>query len=476
MAGRAGSVRLSERAAEATTAIRAVEPPNLDQVVRAMALRRAQRLDIPKIAGLHKLQFGDHFLGGYSEILLQKYYLAFLGRFIFFVSIEGENVNGFVLGGGCRDIATTRRSFLSKNFFRMSLETLRHPRVYGQALSRVQPFLHGFEPPSAAAREAGVELLSVAVSEDVKGSGLARDLVAAFEENLNNAPRYKLKVKKDNYRAIGFYKKMGFTVASELGDYIVFIKELESKDLSSQKNDSPLVSQAGLAYDELFELRRRYERRKDLPEERYHPLQPYNVAVDREKSLDLVRCIEWARLFPVANKKVLEIGCGSGKNLLRLILLGFQPENLVGNDLLEDSVLDARHLLPSATKVMLGDASDLDLEDQTFDVVYQSLVFTSILDDAFQQKLANRMWGLAKHGGGILWYDFIYDNPKNPDVRGVPVKRIRQLFPEGEMKVWRLTLAPPLGRLVTRISPRLYSVFNAVPFLRTHVLCWIRKT
>jgi len=37
----------------------------------------------------------------------------------------------------------------------------------------------------------------------------------------------------------------------------------------------------------------------------------------------------------------------------------------------------------------------------------------------------------------------IYNNPCNPDVRGVPLHRIRQLFPEGKIHHWKLTLAPP---------------------------------
>jgi len=85
------------------------------------------------------------------------------------------------------------------------------------------------------------------------------------------------------------------------------------------------------------------------------------------------------------------------------------------------------------------------------------------------------MWELTKRGGGVLWYDFIYDNPENPDVRGVPIRRIRELFPEGRMRYWRLTLAPPIARRVCRIHPCLYYVFNVFPFLRTHVLCWIAK-
>jgi hypothetical protein len=36
-------------------------------------------------------------------------------------------------------------------------------------------------------------------------------------------------------------------------------------------------------------------------------------------------------------------------------------------------------------------------------------------------------------------------------------------------------LAPPLARTVTRVHPRLYGVFNACRWLRTHVLAWVEK-
>ena len=67
----------------------------------------------------------------------------------------------------------------------------------------------------------------------------------------------------------------------------------------------------------------------------------------------------------------------------------------------------------------------------------------------------------------MLWYDFTVDNPRNPDVRGVPLARLRALFPQGRMRYRRVTLAPPLARAVTRIHPGLYRWFNALPLLRT---------
>jgi ubiquinone/menaquinone biosynthesis C-methylase UbiE len=131
--------------------------------------------------------------------------------------------------------------------------------------------------------------------------------------------------------------------------------------------------------------------------------------------------------------------------------------------------------LPEATKILIGDTSNLNLQDNSFDIIYQFTVFTSILDEKFQAKLANKMWSLTKPGGGILWYDFMYDNLRNPDVRGVSIERIQELFPCGTIKIWRVTLAPPISRVVTKIHLKLYTVFNTTFFLRTHALCWIRR-
>lgn len=189
----------------------------------------------------------------------------------------------------------------------------------------------------------------------------------------------------------------------------------------------------------------------------------------------MIQWIHSSGLAPLRDKTLLEIGCGSGSNLLQMIQLGLQPANLVGNELLEERGAVARERLPAATRIAVGDAASLDLGTERFDVVFQSSVFTSILDGEFQSRLARRIWTLVKPGSQVLWYDFTCDNPRNPDVRGVPVARIRQLFPEGEHSVCRLTLAPPISRLLTGIHPSLYTLANLLPLLRTHVLCWIRK-
>lgn len=230
------------------------------------------------------------------------------------------------------------------------------------------------------------------------------------------------------------------------------------------------------ANEEIQEIRERYDRRKQMAEHRnYSMLNPAVYMGVQERQRAILRLLKSESIVPVEDKRVLEIGCGSGSNLNELLRLGFKPENLMGNELLEDRALIARNSLPSSTKILVGDAAALQLPENYFDIVYQSTVFTSILDNAFQVKLANKMWFLTKPGGGILWYDFIYDNPRNPDVCGVSIKRIQELFPQGNIKTWKVTLAPPISRFVTKIHPCLYTVFNTMIFLRSHVLCWISK-
>ena len=229
--------------------------------------------------------------------------------------------------------------------------------------------------------------------------------------------------------------------------------------------------------DETHQIIARYERRKTLGNGgRDSILLPHRYLSQQEKEKHYLRLfLRWG-INHIAELRVLEIGCGDGVNLLQLLRWGFQPQMLVGNELLPDRCEAARRVLPSAVQILQGDATQLALPDNSFDIVLQSTVFTSILDDQFQRQLAGRMWSLVKPGGGILWYDFVYNNPKNPDVRGVNRRRIRQLFPHGRFQFQSATLAPPLARAVTTISPRLYGVFNSLPFLRTHLFCWIEKS
>ena len=190
----------------------------------------------------------------------------------------------------------------------------------------------------------------------------------------------------------------------------------------------------------------------------YSPLEPDVWQTLHERQRVLLGFLSAAGHHDLSMLTVTEVGCGSGGNLLELLRLGFAPAHLTGLELLPQRCAQARAVLPAATLLWQGDATQAPLAPASQDLVFAYTVFSSLLDDAFQQRLADAMWGWLK-----------------PDVRGMPARRVAQLFARGTMRARRVTLAPPIGRRVVRLTPAAWRLFNAVPLLRTHLLAWIEK-
>ena len=148
--------------------------------------------------------------------------------------------------------------------------------------------------------------------------------------------------------------------------------------------------------------------------------------------------------------KLIEIGAGNGANLLFFKQLGIVDTNIWGNELLEDRGETLKENLPNIN-IHVGDALELEYKDK-FDIVFQSTVFTSILNQDFKQQLANKMFEMTKKGGIILWYDFKYNNPNNKNVKGINKKEINKLFKAAKsIEYYNVTLAPPVGRRVGKL-------------------------
>jgi SAM-dependent methyltransferase len=225
--------------------------------------------------------------------------------------------------------------------------------------------------------------------------------------------------------------------------------------------------------DDLARVAAHYAERS-VPD-RYSMLRPDVWQLVQERQRAILRGLARRSWSDLASLKLAEVGCGAGGNLLEFLRMGFLPGNLVGCELLPQRLALARERLPAGVALWPGDAAAAPLEPASHDLVFQATVFSSLLDDATQQRLADAMWRWLKPGGAVLWYDFTVDNPRNREVRGVPLARLRQLFPSGRLSHQRVTLAPPIARRVAAIHPMLYTVFNALPVLRTHLLAWIQK-
>jgi ubiquinone/menaquinone biosynthesis C-methylase UbiE len=178
-------------------------------------------------------------------------------------------------------------------------------------------------------------------------------------------------------------------------------------------------------------------------------------------------------MLPLAARRILEVGCGRGQWLATFESFGADRDHLAGID------LDARRVGEALTRfaaadLRIGDATALPWADATFDIVFQSTMFTSILDPATRAAVAREMVRVVAPGGAIISYDFRYDNPKNPHVRRLGRADLHQLFPRCEINAVPTTLAPPIAR---RLVPRSWFVARAlehVPWLNTHLMAIIR--
>jgi len=180
------------------------------------------------------------------------------------------------------------------------------------------------------------------------------------------------------------------------------------------------------------------------------------------------------RRCDLSRMRILEVGSGKGYWLANLIKYGAVPENVFGVDLSPDRIAYARKRLPAEVTLICRNGAALGFADASFDLVFQVLVFTSILEDDLKREVAAEICRVVKPDGLIVWCDFRVNNPRNPDVRGIRRSEIRQLFTNCDIVFKRVLLAPPIARLVIPHSRLAGELLERLPFLRTHYLAAIR--
>lgn len=217
-------------------------------------------------------------------------------------------------------------------------------------------------------------------------------------------------------------------------------------------------------------------RRRVAAAERYSSFEQGHLFMVQQLERRILATLRLHGFDPLHDRRILEVGCGSGYWLRQFIQWGARPENLVGVDLIEARVAEAQRLCPATVEIQRGNAAHLNFPDKAFDLVFQATVFTSILDRALKTQIAAEMMRVSKPGGIILWYDFRVNNPWNRDVRGVKRDEIRSLFPSCNIELRSVILAPPVVR---RLAPYAWMgcyLLEKVPWLCTHYLGVIQKT
>ncbi len=172
--------------------------------------------------------------------------------------------------------------------------------------------------------------------------------------------------------------------------------------------------------------------------------------------------------------RLLDVGCGRGREFASYLRWGAMPHNLFGVDLSEQRVRDAQAL--GIGQVVLASGTALPLETGSFDVVVQNVVFSSIVDIVVKHAMANEMLRVLRPGGWILWYDAARSASRDVHFNSVPRAEIESLFP-GVCWDWQrvTTHLGLIRRIHGALGERAMRAFDLLDLFKTHLLGWGRK-
>ncbi len=178
--------------------------------------------------------------------------------------------------------------------------------------------------------------------------------------------------------------------------------------------------------------------------------------------------------FDLKNKLIMDIGCGHGWSLNLFHSWGAQPKNLYGIDILDERIDIAKSNHPLYNFKCLN-ADQLPFDDNFFDIIHISTVFSSILDNKLKKKIAQEIQRILSPSGIIIWYDFLYNNLSNKNVKGIKKKEICSLFNQCSHTFQKVTLCPPIARKLHYLPYFFLKLLEDLKILNTHYLVEMKK-
>jgi len=171
-------------------------------------------------------------------------------------------------------------------------------------------------------------------------------------------------------------------------------------------------------------------------------------------------------------RRLLEDGCGEGNFLRQLVDLGATPGRCVGVDRDPYAAQAARHRTPASFAA--ADAGALPFHDGTFDVVAQSLLFSSLPPGEARRRAAAEVARVLADDGVLIWYDFV-ESAKEGLPRGLELADVAELFPGWTMRPHKFGLRFRWALFLVNKSLALAHALASLGLARSHYIILLRK-
>lgn len=160
-----------------------------------------------------------------------------------------------------------------------------------------------------------------------------------------------------------------------------------------------------------------------------HPRHPFGRLVLQHDHEVLVATLNRLAI-ELTGLDILDVGCKNGERLRYLIELGADPHRLAGIDPSDRRIHAAQRANPAVC--WIHDAKDeFPFPPNCFDMVLQSMIFSTIPDEEERLSLARRMSRVVRPGGRILWIDRKHEGEDGS--RGFSRAKVRDYFPDGKI-------------------------------------------
>ena len=198
-----------------------------------------------------------------------------------------------------------------------------------------------------------------------------------------------------------------------------------------------------------------------------------NKQIEKQK-FDLVNRFVRSTYEELNNLKVIEIGCSSGNMINILKKVGINDKNIFGIDIRSERLKLTKKKYPRSNIITMN-ATNITFGNDSFDIITVFTLFSSIIDPDIRKNIAEEIIRILKPGGVILFYDVRYNNPFNKNLVAIRMREIKKLFPKMQFKVERVTILPPLVRMLGKANSHLYKYLSSINFLNTHYFIKIKN-